>query len=105
MKFSRLKIMLISFVVIIVLAILFVAGINLYVLRVGSHDIYTSIDDVPKQDVARVLGAKVFPDGRLSHVLAYRVGSAIELYKAGKVSKILMSGDNGDVRYEEVTAM
>lgn len=105
MKFFRLKIMLLSLCAFVVIGILAVAAINLYVLNIGSKKIYTSIETTPKHEVALVLGARVYPGGRLSNVLEYRVNSAIELYRAGKVSKILMSGDNGDARYDEVTAM
>jgi SanA protein len=37
--------------------------------------------------------------------LAYRVAAAAELYFAGKVEKLLMSGDNRFVHYDEPTAM
>lgn len=97
--------MLISVFIIIAIGIGIVAAVNFYVLRIGTQNIYRDVEAVPAHEVALVLGAKVFPDGRLSNVLEYRVNSAIELYKAGKVKKLLMSGDNGDVRYDEVTAM
>ncbi|MHB1001116.1 MAG: SanA/YdcF family protein [Armatimonadota bacterium] len=55
--------------------------------------------------VAVVLGAKVYPDGRLSLLLSDRVNKAVALYKAGKVEKILMSGDNRFAHYDEPTRM
>jgi SanA protein len=66
---------------------------------------FRAIGKVPAKAVAVVLGAKVYPSGALSSVLQGRVDSAIELYKAGKVKKLLMTGDNGTRRYDEVTAM
>jgi len=62
-------------------------------------------EEVEKSHVALVLGARVLPGGRLSAMLHDRVAAAVELYKAGKVSKILMSGDNRDIYYNEVAAM
>jgi SanA protein len=44
----------------------------------------------------------VLPSGQLSPVLRWRADAAIDLYKAQKVSKILVSGDNGTRRYNEV---
>lgn len=60
-----------------------------------------NVSNVPKCRVAMVLGCKVFPNGRLSPMLADRCDKAIELYKLGKVDKLLMSGDNRFIRYNE----
>ena len=55
--------------------------------------------------VAIVLGAYVFPDGRLCDMLADRVKTAVELYNNGYANKILMTGDNGKEDYDEVNYM
>ncbi len=52
-----------------------------------------------------VPGARIYREGRLSAYLSDRVDGAIKLYRAGKISKILMSGDNSDRYYDEATAM
>ncbi|MBX7245907.1 MAG: YdcF family protein [Candidatus Sumerlaeaceae bacterium] len=67
--------------------------------------IFRKPDEVTPRTVAMVLGARVHPDGRLSAMLEDRVLSAVGLYKAGKVKKLLMSGDNANPDYDEVTAM
>lgn len=72
-----------------------------WVVRSSSSRIYTSVHDVPKCRVAVVLGARVFRSGALCDTLARRVDKGIELYKAGKVDKLLMSGDNSVIRYNE----
>ncbi len=61
-----------------------------------------SIADVPQTEVALVLGASV-RHGSPSPILAERADTAIALYKAGKVSKILVTGDNGALTHDEVT--
>ncbi len=66
---------------------------------------FTSLDLVPIEKVAIVLGAQVRKDGSLSAVLYDRVTASVDLYKHGKIKKILMTGDNGRVNYDEVTAM
>ena len=38
-------------------------------------------------------------------MLADRLDTAIDLYRAGKVRKVLLSGDHGSVSYDEVNAM
>ncbi|MCB0112811.1 MAG: YdcF family protein, partial [Caldilineaceae bacterium] len=66
--------------------------------------IYT-VDDAPSGRVAVVFGARVYASGRLSAMLRDRVETAVQLYEAGKVQKILVSGDNSSVYYNEPDAM
>lgn len=61
--------------------------------------------EVPAHQVAIVFGAGVRPDGTLGAPLADRVLTAVQLYRAGKVRKLLMSGDNGSASYNEPQAM
>lgn len=55
--------------------------------------------------VAIVFGAGLQRDGTPSPVLQDRVLSAVNLYQAGKVEKLLMSGDNRFIDYNEPGAM
>ena len=70
----------------------------------SSRNIYSfsEIEKAPNAEVALVLGAKVYNDGRLSDMLRDRADTAVDLYNAGKVTKILMSGDHGTPEYDEV---
>lgn len=52
-----------------------------------------------------VLGASVHNDGTPSLMLQDRLDKALELYQAGAAPKILVSGDNGQVDYNEVEVM
>lgn len=61
--------------------------------------------DVPQAPVALVLGAGLNRDGSPGVVLRDRVNTATELYFAGKVEKLLMSGDNTSLYYNEPGAM
>ena len=61
--------------------------------------------DVPSKRVAIVFGAGLRRDGSPSPVLRDRVATAAELFFAGKVEKILMSGDNRFIYYNEPGAM
>lgn len=67
--------------------------------------IYEDITRVPEAPVAIVFGAAVYPGGHPSPVLADRVETAAALYRAGKVRKLLLSGDNRFVNYNEPGAM
>jgi SanA protein len=67
--------------------------------------IYAATDQVPPQPVAVVFGAGVWPSGRLSDALADRMETAIDLYEAGVVNKLLLTGDNRVADYNEPAAM
>ncbi len=64
-----------------------------------------SVRAVPPERVALVFGAQVYHSGRLSTMLRDRVDTAIALYQSGKVDKLLLSGDNSEVTYDEPGAM
>lgn len=59
----------------------------------------------PTQRVAIVFGARVYGNGRLSAMLRDRVETAVVLYHAGIVQKILVSGDNSTLSYNEPQEM
>lgn len=65
------------------------------------RQVYTDLAAVPPKPVAIVFGAGVRSDGSLSPMLADRMDTAIELYRAGLVRKLLVSGDNRFVYYDE----
>jgi SanA protein len=64
-----------------------------------------TLDTAPTRDVAIIFGAQVYGNGTLSPMLADRVRTGVELYKAGKVKKLLLTGDNQYVEYNEPEAM
>ena len=80
-----------------------VAGPMVWVQTRGQHAV--ALDDAAPAPVAVVFGAGVRPDGRPSAYLRYRLEAAQQLYEAGTVSVLLVSGDNGRVGYDEPTVM
>ncbi len=64
-----------------------------------------SVDEVSNHGVAIIFGAGLWRDGSPTPVLRDRVITGAELYFAGKVEKLLMSGDNRFVDYNEPAAM
>ena len=87
---------------------LLTAGI-FFIPRIVTH-IYSlprlySAENAPKARVAIVFGAGLRRDGTPTPVLQDRVTAAAKLYHAGKVVKLLMSGDNRFVEYNEPGAM
>ena len=68
-------------------------------------DSLTEISTENPPRIALVFGAKVWENGEPSDALYDRVVTAVELYRAGRVKKILMSGDNSSGNYDEPAAM
>jgi len=64
-----------------------------------------SVKDVPAERVAIVFGAGLRYDGSPTAVLRDRVDTAAQLYFNGKVEKLLMSGDNSTLDYNEPESM
>ena len=64
-----------------------------------------SVENVSADRVAIVFGAGLRRDGSPTAVLRDRVETAAQLYFTGKVDKLLMSGDNSFVDYNEPEAM
>ncbi|MBK6645122.1 MAG: YdcF family protein [Anaerolineales bacterium] len=63
-----------------------------------------SVDDAPSARVVIVFGAGLLRDGSAGPVLSDRMQTAVALYQADKVEKILVSGDNRFVEYNEPEA-
>ncbi len=53
---------------------------------------------------ALILGARVYDSGRMSPIFRDRVDTAFALYQAKRVEKLLVSGDHGQLDYDEVNA-
>jgi SanA protein len=88
-----------------VFAIVVVAIPNLIVWRGGRGDVTSDAAKVPHAQAALVLGAQVLASGRPSDMLFDRVKAAEDLYRAGRVDKLLLSGDHSRVNYDEVGTM
>ena len=80
--------------------------ISSIVIISAENKIFATPDEVAPgdYDCILVLGAGI-RQGRPSDMLADRLDVAIELYKNGVAKKILVSGDHGQVDYDEVNVM
>ncbi len=59
--------------------------------------LFTDLAQVPETQAVMILGAGIKANGELSAVLKDRVVNAINLYKAGRAKKIIVSGNNQKV--------
>ena len=88
-----------------VMTAVLLVGLQHWIRHRTRDRIYSSVEDLPPYPVALVLGAGLWADGSLTPVLADRVATAADLYTAGIVRKLLFSGDNRFVDYNEPQAM
>ncbi|MBP5314039.1 MAG: YdcF family protein [Eggerthellaceae bacterium] len=97
----------------VVLGVAFVAALGILIINVvmvsSTEDrILTPVKAATvdfEADCIIVLGCSVKPDGTPSDMLRDRVEKGVELYFLGVAPKLLMSGDNSDVHYNEVACM
>ena len=82
-----------------------IVGSNAYILLIDRRRGDRDVADVPPAEVAIVPGALVNANGHMSGMLADRVKEASLLWHAGKVKKILVSGDHGSWAYDEPDTM
>ena len=76
------------------------------VVQAAAGRLYDAPSDVPIHDVAVVLGTSPkVAGGRPNLLYEARIDAAAQLYTAGRVKCLLVSGDNGDRRYNEPTRM
>ena len=90
--------------ILILLMILGIISCNLYVEISAKDKVFNDVSEVPSNKVGLLLGtAKYLAGGQINLFYKYRINAAVQLYKAGKIQYILVSGDNGSIHYDEPT--
>lgn len=82
-----------------------VLGLPSLIMNAYSQSRLYLVDNAPVSRIAIVFGAGLLRNGTPTPILKDRVETAADLYFAGKVQKILMSGDNRFDYYNEPGAM
>ncbi len=86
--------------------LLLVLLLNYKVKHDVKESMYDNITETPSKKVGLLLGtAKYVKGGWINLYYTHRITAAVELYKAGKIEYILISGDNGRESYDEPTLM
>lgn len=95
----------ISWLILFIMALMLIFGIPRVITGTYSISRIYPSEEVPPARAAIVFGAGLWRDGRPTAVLRDRVSTAAELFFQGRVEKLLMSGDNSSLDYNEPGAM
>jgi SanA protein len=75
---------------------------NIWVVKSTEDDVFTSFKDAPDASVALVLGtSNKLTNGLPNPFFNNRIATAAALYKEGKVTHFILSGDNRTIYYNE----
>lgn len=79
---------------------------NYLVVQSAENKTFTSVEEIPYNRVGVVLGTSKYRRGHAPNLyFDYRIEAAVELYRAGKIDFIIVSGDNRFVDYNEPQQM
>ena len=68
--------------------------------------VFTSVEDIPAHEFGLLLGTTRLVKGKYRNDYFYkRIRAAVELYRAGKIRRIIVSGDNSRTDYNETGDM
>ena len=90
--------------ILLLIPVLTTLTINIGIILTSRKYIYTDINKMPFRTVVMVLGSQT-RGTRLSPVLQDRVEGGIALMDGRKAKKLLLTGDHGQIYYDEVNAM
>jgi len=77
---------------------------NYSIKKAAQNNTYFKSNQIPANKVGMVLGTiKTLSNGRTNLYFKYRIDATVELYRAGKIDYVLVSGDNSRNDYNEPT--
>ena len=93
-------------IIVVLLAPLFgmliIAFCNLTIIQYSKGRVYDNIKEIPYKEVGLLLGTSPTTiNGGTNIYYTYRIDAAVKLYKAKKISRILISGDGKEKSYDE----
>ena len=84
--------------------VLFIFLSNFAIEKNAKNKLFETVDTVPKNNVGLVLGTvKHLQNGNINLYYTYRIKATVSLYESGKISYIIVSGDNSTSTYDEPT--
>jgi len=103
---KRLKIFTLTLIFTGLIFAILVVWANHVVSQTGNRYSYNSIDSIPHNHCALVLGtSKYIWNGKKNLYYTNRIKAAVDLYQHHKIDYIIVSGDNRNVNYNEPITM
>ena len=93
-------------IIVVLLAPLFgmliIAFCNMTIIQYSKGRVYDNVKEIPYKEVGLLLGTSPTTiNGWTNIYYTYRIDAAVKLYKAKKISRILISGDGKEKSYDE----
>ncbi len=89
-------------ITLLIISLVSIFATNMVVVRTTKNKIFSETDKIPENNVALLLGtSKNTKNGELNQYFTNRILATIELYNAGKIKNIVISGDNSRKNYNE----
>ena len=98
--------LLLVFAVMAFLGSLALLAADLRIERRAAGRVYSDEESIPAREYGLLPGTSRLVHGKYLNAYFFnRISAAVELYKAGKIRKIIVSGDNGRTDYNETSDM
>lgn len=84
------------------LTLILIVYANFSVFTTSKNYLYNSLKEVPEKKTGLLLGtSRNLKNGMPNQFFYFRIKACVELFEAGKIKQILISGDNGTKAYNE----
>jgi SanA protein len=91
-----------TIIILIVSSLISILWANSTINKQTENKIYSETDSIPENNVGLLLGtSKFLKSGSSNQYFANRISATVQLYKAGKIRNIVISGDNSKKDYNE----
>jgi SanA protein len=102
-RFNKIvKIIQLTFFIIIMVFTIIITYCNVHLEKVTDEFVYDNTELIPANKVGLIMGTSKTIGGGIENLyFKYRIDAAVELYKAGKIKYIIVSGDNRSIYYNE----
>lgn len=103
---KRKKLLIIIFIAAFLSIVIFTIWINISVSELGKKYSYGSIDKIPHNHCALVLGTSKYSSvGHENLYYFYRIQAAVKLFNNKRIDYVIVSGDNRNKNYNEPVRM
>jgi len=102
MKIKFKKVYIPTILILIILSLVSILWANSTINKQTESRMYSDTDSIPENNVGLLLGtSKFMRNGNSNQYFENRISSTIQLYKAGKIKNVVISGDNSKKDYNE----